>query len=64
MYELRGVSKTFRQGSFEINAVDAIDLTIEEREFLVIAGPSGSGKTTLLQLLGALDRPSGGSVLF
>jgi putative ABC transport system ATP-binding protein len=64
MYELRGVSKTFRQGSLEINAVDEIDLTIEEREFLVIAGPSGSGKTTLLQLLGALDRPSGGSVLF
>jgi putative ABC transport system ATP-binding protein len=64
MYELRGVSKTFRQGSLEINAVDGVDLTIEEREFLVIAGPSGSGKTTLLQLLGALDRPSGGSVLF
>jgi putative ABC transport system ATP-binding protein len=64
MYELRGVSKTFRQGSLEINAVDEIDLTIEEREFVVIAGPSGSGKTTLLQLLGALDRPSGGSVLF
>lgn len=64
MYELRGVSKTFTQGSVEIHAVDSVDLTISEREFLVVAGPSGSGKTTLLQLLGALDRPSTGSLLF
>ena len=64
MYELRGVTKTFRQGSVDIHAVDAVDLDVEEREFLVIAGPSGSGKTTLLQLLGALDRPTSGSLLF
>jgi putative ABC transport system ATP-binding protein len=64
MYELRGVTKTFTQGSAEIHAVDDVDLEISGREFLVIAGPSGSGKTTLLQLLGALDRPSGGTLLF
>jgi putative ABC transport system ATP-binding protein len=64
MYELRGVTKTFSQGSLRINAVDDVDLTISEREFLVVAGPSGSGKTTLLQLLGAMDRPTAGSVLF
>jgi putative ABC transport system ATP-binding protein len=64
MYELEGVSKTFRQASVEIRAVDNVDVEIAEREFLVVAGPSGSGKTTLLQLLGALDRPSRGSVLF
>jgi putative ABC transport system ATP-binding protein len=64
MYELEGVSKTFRQGSIEIHAVDDVDLQIREHEFVVVAGPSGSGKTTLLQLLGALDRPSAGSVLF
>jgi putative ABC transport system ATP-binding protein len=64
MYELEGVSKTFRQASVEIRAVDNVDVEIAEREFLVVAGPSGSGKTTLLQLLGALDRPSKGSVLF
>jgi putative ABC transport system ATP-binding protein len=64
MYELRGVSKTFRQGSVAINAVHDVDLDIGEHEFVVVAGPSGSGKTTLLQLLGALDRPSSGSVLF
>jgi putative ABC transport system ATP-binding protein len=64
MYELQRVSKTFRQGSVQINAVHEVDLEIGEHEFVVVAGPSGSGKTTLLQLLGALDRPSSGSVLF
>jgi putative ABC transport system ATP-binding protein len=64
MYELRGVSKTFQQGSVAINAVHDVDLDLGEHEFVVVAGPSGSGKTTLLQLLGALDRPSSGSVLF
>jgi putative ABC transport system ATP-binding protein len=64
MCELRGATKTFSQGSLRINAVDDVDLTISEREFLVVAGPSGSGKTTLLQLLGAMDRPTAGSVLF
>jgi putative ABC transport system ATP-binding protein len=64
MYELRGARRTFSQGSLQIDAVGDVDLTIGEREFLVVAGPSGSGKTTLLQLLGALDRPTAGSVLF
>jgi len=64
MYELRGVTKTFSQGSLKISAVADVDLSIGEREFVVVAGPSGSGKTTLLQLLGALDRPTAGSVLF
>jgi ABC-type lipoprotein export system ATPase subunit len=64
VYELQSVSKTFRQGSVQINAVHEVDLEIHEHEFVVVAGPSGSGKTTLLQLLGALDRPSSGSVLF
>jgi len=64
LYELRGVSKTFSQGAYRINAVDGVDLEIAEHEFVVIAGPSGSGKTTLLQLLGALDRPSEGQVHF
>jgi putative ABC transport system ATP-binding protein len=64
LYELRGVTKTFSQGSYRINAVADVDLDIREHEFVVIAGPSGSGKTTLLQLLGALDRPSEGRVSF
>src|SRR5262249_40706566 len=51
-------------GSVTVRALDHVDLRIEPGEFLALEGPSGSGKTTLLQLLGALDRPSEGQVLF
>jgi putative ABC transport system ATP-binding protein len=63
-YELRGVSKAYNQGANEVRAVREIDLTVDEGDFLVVVGPSGSGKTTLLQLLGGLDRPSSGEILF
>jgi putative ABC transport system ATP-binding protein len=64
VYELREVVKAYGSGGAQVRAVDGIDLVIERGEFVVIAGPSGSGKTTLLQLLGALDRPTTGSVVF
>jgi len=64
IYELTGVARTFRQGANEVRAVEELDLTVDEGEFLVVVGPSGSGKTTLLQLLGAIDRPSSGQLLF
>jgi putative ABC transport system ATP-binding protein len=64
LYQLQGVTKTFRQGSLEVHAVADLDLEVGRGEFLVVAGPSGSGKTTLLQLLGALDRPTQGQVVF
>src|SRR5439155_25042775 len=63
VFELRDVSRVYRQGTNEIRAVDAVSFRIDPGEFVVVAGPSGSGKTTLLQLLGALDRPSGGEIL-
>ena len=63
-YELSGVAKFFERGSATVRALDGLDLGIERGEFLALEGPSGSGKTTLLQLLGALDRPSEGTVLF
>jgi putative ABC transport system ATP-binding protein len=63
-YALSGVGKSFARGPAIINAVLDVDLTIDAGEFVAIEGPSGSGKTTLLQLLGALDRPSNGSVSF
>jgi len=64
MYELRQLTRRYRQGPRLIAAVDGIDLTIQDGEFLVIEGRSGSGKTTLLQLLGGLDRPSSGQLFF
>jgi putative ABC transport system ATP-binding protein len=63
-YELGGVARFFRRGDSPIRAVDDVSLTIAAGDFAALEGPSGSGKTTLLQLLGALDRPSSGRVLF
>jgi putative ABC transport system ATP-binding protein len=64
LYEMRAVVKTYGGTDTMVRAVDGIELEIVKGEFVVIAGPSGSGKSTLLQLLGALDRPSSGTVLF
>jgi putative ABC transport system ATP-binding protein len=63
-YELENVARTYGQASTLVLALEALDLTIERGEFVAVFGPSGSGKTTLLQLLGALDRPSAGSIRF
>ncbi|HYA09230.1 MAG TPA: ABC transporter ATP-binding protein [Gaiellaceae bacterium] len=64
LYEVRDATRSFRRGDTTIMAVDAVDLSVAAGEFVALEGPSGSGKTTLLQLLGALDRPSSGQVLF
>jgi putative ABC transport system ATP-binding protein len=63
-YRLEAATRTFGDNSTRVVALDAIDLAIGRGEFVAIFGPSGSGKTTLLQLLGALDRPTGGSISF
>jgi putative ABC transport system ATP-binding protein len=64
VYELRGVSRVYGRGDRTVPAVRDVDLSIARGELLAVVGPSGSGKTTLLQLLGGLDRPSSGTVLF
>jgi putative ABC transport system ATP-binding protein len=64
LYDLTGVTKRYSQGRKTIDALAGIDLQIADGEFLVIQGSTGSGKTTLLQMLGALDRPSGGSLVY
>lgn len=60
--EVRGLCKSYDEGRIE--ALRGIDLSIAAGEFLSISGPSGSGKSTLLQLLGGLDAPTSGVVLF
>jgi putative ABC transport system ATP-binding protein len=64
LYKLVNVAKFFQRGPTTVRALDRVDLEIEAGEFVALEGPSGSGKTTLLQLLGALDRPSGGDIWF
>src|SRR5438445_11327180 len=64
LYELTGVAKFFQRGDATVRALDGLDLELEAGEFVALEGPSGSGKTTLLQLLGALDRPSAGDIVF
>jgi putative ABC transport system ATP-binding protein len=63
-YVLSGVARLFQRGQSIVRALDGVDLEIDAGELVALVGPSGSGKTTLLQLLGALDRPSAGEILF
>jgi putative ABC transport system ATP-binding protein len=62
--QLEKVSKIYRKGETEVRALDGVDLSIDEGEFLAIVGPSGSGKTTMLNILGCLDSPSDGSIVY
>ncbi len=59
----KGVTKIYRQGSVEVPALRGLDFSLKRGEFAVLAGSSGSGKTTLLNLIGALDKPTLGTVL-
>ena len=65
VFEARAVCKYFHQGTpAEVRALQDVSLSIGQGCFCALTGPSGSGKTTLLALLGALDRPTQGQVLF
>jgi len=63
MIELANVTRTYKMGSEEIHALDHVDLTIADGEFVAVTGPSGSGKSTLLHVIGGLDTPTAGSVI-
>jgi putative ABC transport system ATP-binding protein len=64
MYKLTGISKQYRKNGAVVDAIRPMDAEIADGEWLAIQGPTGQGKTTLLQLLGALDRPTAGTVEF
>lgn len=61
--ELTDVSRVYQQGQLEVHALRGLTLKVEKGEFTAVCGPSGSGKTTMLNLIGALDRPTAGSVV-
>lgn len=60
----RNLKKTYKRGRQAIEVLKGIDVTIYEGEFVAITGASGSGKSTLLQLMGGLDKPTSGEVLY
>ena len=64
MYKLSEVTKNYVKGRETVAALRGVDLVVEDGEWLAIQGPTGHGKSTLLQILGGLDRPSGGIVDF
>ena len=61
--ELKNVKKTYVIGEQKFNALDGINLEINQGEFVVILGPSGAGKSTLLNLLGGMDKATSGSII-
>jgi ABC-type lipoprotein export system ATPase subunit len=64
LLEARDVSKVYQMGSTTVAALDHVSLSVEEGQFVAIQGTSGSGKSTLLNMLGGLDHPSSGDVIF
>lgn len=64
LIEFSKVVKAYGMGETEVRAVDGVDFTINDGEFVAVMGPSGSGKSTAMNILGCLDTPSAGSYYF
>ncbi|WP_041434414.1 ABC transporter ATP-binding protein [Synechococcus sp. CC9605] len=59
--ELKGISKIYGSGDLEVKALDQLNLTVQEGDYLAVMGASGSGKSTAMNILGCLDRPTSGT---
>ena len=62
--EFRNVTKVYGEGAAAVRAADGIDLELERGEFVLVVGPSGAGKTTVLNMLGGMEQPTSGQILF
>ena len=61
LISIEGLRKTYHVGSQDVHALDGLDLTIDQNEYVALMGPSGSGKSTLMNVLGCLDSPTSGT---
>jgi putative ABC transport system ATP-binding protein len=64
VFEVRGLTKVYTMGQVDVQALRGVDLTLSEHEYVVVLGRSGSGKSTLLNIIGGLDVPTSGQVLY
>jgi len=63
LIQLHDVSRIYDLGHVQVAALQGVDLAVQEGEFLAIVGPSGSGKSTMMNIIGCLDRPTGGTYI-